>query len=278
MLPFTHTSDPLTSSEWDALNHIVKIVGNSTVTRRIIDYTEPLGAGIQTVPDEFLFGITEGYKSIFGLDGLAIKPGIRDSGIVPIIFKDFIIHWRDIEESRLTGQEFSKAKAAAAASSCARAEDKLVLFGHEPLGYRGLMTAEGRNVEEGLEWKRPGDAFRNFTKMTGLLADKGHTGPYAAVMHPRIYTDMHRVLTGSSLLEVVHVRALLTSGVFRSELLPPNTGLVIATGRQNFELVISVDTSAAFLGAKRMNLPFRVFKAIYLRIRRSDAICTFTPK
>ncbi|HST21560.1 MAG TPA: family 1 encapsulin nanocompartment shell protein [Blastocatellia bacterium] len=278
MSPFTHTSDPLTFNEWEALNHIIKIVGNSTVSRRIIEATVPLGAGIQTVPNESLVGITEGYKSILGSNGLAIKPGIRDSGIVPIIFKDFIIHWRDLEESRITGQEFSKAKAAAAASSCARAEDKLALFGHDPLGYSGLMTAEGRNVVDGLEWKRPGDAFKNFTKMTGLLADKGHTGPYAAVVHPRIYTDMHRVLAGSALLEVIHVRALLTSGVFRSELLLPNTGLVIATGRQHFELVISVDTSAAFLGARRMNLPFRIFKAIYLRIRRSDAICTFAPK
>ncbi|MGA9767484.1 MAG: family 1 encapsulin nanocompartment shell protein [Blastocatellia bacterium] len=277
MSPFTHTSDPLSATEWEALNHIVKVVGNSTVTRRIIESNGPLGAGIQTVPDEFPVGITEGYKSIFGSGGSAIKPGMRDSGIVPIIFKDFIIHWRDLEESRLTGQGFSKAKAAAAASSCARAEDKLVFFGDAHLGYKGLMTAAGRNVEKGLEWKRPGDAFRNFTKMTSLLAHKGHTGPYAAVVHPRIYTDMHRVLTGSSLLEVVHVRALLTAGVFRSELLLPGTGLVIATGSQHFELVISVDTSAAFLGAKRMNLPFRVFKAIYLRIRRSDAICTFAP-
>lgn len=277
MSRFTHTSDPLTASEWQTLNHMVNMVGSSTISRRIIEATGPLGAGIQTVPDEYLVGITEGYISILGSSGSAIKLGNRNSGIVPIIFKDFIIHWRDIEESRLTGQEFSKAKAAAAASSCARAEDKLVLFGNDPLGYSGLMTAEGRNIVEGLEWKRPGDAFRNFTKMIAILADRGHSGPYAAVVHPRIYTDMHRVLTGSSLLEIAHVRALLTSGIFRSELLFPNTGLVIATGKQNFELVISVDTSAAFLGAKRMNLPFRVFKAIYLRIRRSDAICTFVP-
>jgi uncharacterized linocin/CFP29 family protein len=277
MSRFAHTSDPLTPREWQVLDQTVKIVGNSTIARRIIEATAPLGAGIQTVPDEVLVGITEGYKSILGTNGSAIKLGDRKSGIVPIIFKDFVIHWRDIEESRLTGQEFSKAKAAAAASSCARAEDKLVLFGHDQLGYSGLMTAEGRNVVEGLEWKHPGDAFRNFTRMITVLSGKGYGGPYATVMHPRIYTNMHRVLTGSSLLEVAHVRALLTSGVFRSELLLPNTGLVIATGKQHFELVISVDTSAAFLGAKRMNLPFRVFKAIYLRIRQSNAICTFVP-
>ena len=277
MQSFTHTRDPLTSSEWMALDHTAKIVGNSTVTRRIIETTSPLGAGTQTVPNELLIGITEGYKSVLGLNGSPIKPKSRESAIVPIIFKDFIIHWRDLEESRLTGQGFSRAKAAAAASSCARAEDKLVLFGDDSLSYEGLMTAEGRNTIIGLEWHRMGDGFKNFTRMIRVLEDKGYDGPYAAVAHPRIYTDMHRVITGSSLLEIAHVRALLTAGVFRSELLKPETGLVIATGRQNFELVIALDTTAAFLGARKMNLPFRVLKSIYLRIRRSDAICTFGP-
>jgi uncharacterized linocin/CFP29 family protein len=278
MPPFIHAKDPLTSAEWAALNHTIKVVGNSTVARRIIETMGPLGAGIQTVPNEIMVGITEGYKSILGLNGSAIKTKARESAVVPIIFKDFIVHWRDLEEARLTGQGFSRAKAAAAASSCARAEDKLVLFGDGRLGYEGLMTAEGRNVITGFEWERPGNAFKNFTSMIKVLADKGYSGPYAAIAHPKIYTGMHRVLAGSSLLEIAHVRALLTAGVFRSELLKPETGLVIATGRQNFELVIAVDTSAAFLGARKMNLPFRVLKSIYLRIRRSDAICTFAPK
>jgi uncharacterized linocin/CFP29 family protein len=86
---------------------------------------------------------------------------------------------------------------------------------------------------------------------------------------------MHRVFKGSSFLEISHVRALLTAGVFKSSLLLPGSGLVVSTGRQNLELSVSVETSVAFLGAKKMNLPFRVFKAIYLRILRTDAICTF---
>ena len=272
------TNDPLTPGEWQVLDRTVKAVGNSTISRRIIETTGPLGAGMQTVPNESLVGITEGYKSILGLNGTPIKPEGRNSAIVPIIFKDFISHWRDIEESRLTGQGFPRAKAAAAASCCARAEDRLVLFGDEPLGYEGLMTAKGRNIFYGLEWDRPGDGFQNFTMMTKVLEQKGYAGPYAAVAHPRIYTNLHRVLPGSSFLEIVNVRALLTGGVFKSELLKPGTGLVIATGKQNFELMIGLDTSAAFLGARKMNLPFRVLKSIYLRIRRSDAICAFAPE
>jgi uncharacterized linocin/CFP29 family protein len=275
MRSFVHTADPLTAEEWDSLLRTVRAVGNSTIARRIIESTGPLGAGAQTVPTETLIGITEGSKSILGEGGQKIKPGERESGIVPIISKDFVVHWRDVEEARLMGHSLSMAKAAAAAAACARSEDKFVLFGQVTFGYEGMMTIEGRNIVTGLDWVKPGDAFANFTMMTQLLLSKGYNGPFAAVMHPRIYTDMHRVLSGSSLLEIAHVRALLTAGIYRSSLLAPRSGLVVATGKQNIEMVVSVDTSVAFLGARRMNLPFRVFKAIYLRILRSDAICTF---
>jgi uncharacterized linocin/CFP29 family protein len=252
-----------------------KAVGNATVARRFIETSGPLGAGAQTVPTEMMVGITEGQWGILGAETDAVRIGSRSPGIVPIISKDFVIHWRDLAEARLMGQTLSMAKAAAAASACARSEDMLVLNGYSPLGYRGLMTIEGRNTISGLQWINPGDAFRSFTKIMEVLIRRGYNGPFAAVIHPHIYSDMHRVLEGSSLLEISHVRELLTAGIFRSSLLAPRGGVVVATGKQNLELVVSIDTSIAFLGAKRMNLPFRVFKGIYLRILRPDAICSF---
>src|ERR1044072_9137430 len=108
MPPFMHISDPLTPGEWETLDRTVKIVGNSTVARRIIETTGPLGAGGQTVANDSFVGITEGYKSILGHNGLALRPEERKSAIVPIIFKDFISHWRDIEEARLTGLGFPR--------------------------------------------------------------------------------------------------------------------------------------------------------------------------
>lgn len=275
MVQFIHKSDPLTESEWSALTQTVRAVGNATVARRFIEVTGPLGAGAQTVPTESMIGLTEGRWSILGMEDNPVKTFTKRGEVVPLISKDFILHWRDVEEARLMGQKISMAKAAAAAASCARSEDMLVLNGYTPLGYKGLMTIEGRNVITGLQWINPGDAFRNFTLLTQTLKNKGYTGPFAAVVHPGIYASMHRVLDRSSLLEIEHVRALLEGGIFRSSLLAPRSGVVVSTGRQNLELVISVDTSVAYLGAKKMNLPFRVFKAVYLRILRSDAICTF---
>lgn len=275
MLKFIHPRNPLRDEEWETLQRVVRSVGNANVIRKFIETTPDMGAGFQTVPTENLIGITEGEITLFGSDGIPIRTGTRSSDVVPIIFHDFVMHWRDLAECRLTKQTVPVAKAAAAASSCARAEDKFVLFGHSPLGYEGLMTVEGRNIVTGLRWGEPGDAFDNFTKITKLLLEKGYHGPFAAVVHPHIHADMHRVIEGSPLLEIMHVRSLLTGGVYRSSLLAPRSGLVVSMGRENLELFVSVDTSIAFLGAKKMNLPFRVFKAVYLRILRNDAICTF---
>jgi len=275
MSTITHFSDPLSQSEWQSLLKTARDVGNATVSRRILTATGPLGPGIQTVPTETLVGITEGYKRNLEPGGQIIKTGDRKSGIVPLIFKDFVMHWRDLEESRVMNQALSTAKAAAAAAFCARSEDKLILFGHEPLGYIGLMTVHGRNIFTGLQWSSPGNAFDNFSRMIELLSSKGYSGPFAAVVHPYIYASLHRVLKGSAILEMDHLRSLLRGGIFRSPLLAPRSGLVLSAGKQNAEIIVSVDTSVAFLGAKRMNLPFRVLKGIFLRIMKSDSICTF---
>jgi uncharacterized linocin/CFP29 family protein len=257
---------------------VTKVVGNGGVARRFIDVTGPLGAGVQTSPTDTLIGITEGYKGILGDEGSAVITGRRRSSIVPLIFKDFVVHWRDLEESRLTGAGIPVAEAAGAAAACALREDRLVLLGDKPLGRRGLMTAEGRLTLSGLNWDSPGDAFANFTRMIALLGSRGHTGPFAAVVHPAIYTGMHKVVEGSALLEIQHVKSLCAGGVFRSSLLARGSGLVVSAGKQNLDLVVSLDTSIAFLGARRLNLPFRVLKAVCLRILRSDSICTFEPE
>ena len=265
----------MSPDEWEVLTKTIRVIGNQNIARRFIETTGPFGPGCQTVPVETIHSITEGYKSISGSERSSITTGTRTSGIIPIISKDFVLHWRDIDEARMNGKGLPLAKAVAAASICARSEEKLILFGHTPLGYTGIMNAEGRNIATGFRWNSPGNAFNNFTLIIQMLMSKGHNGPFASIVHPHIFAGLHRVLKGSPLLEISHIKALLTAGIFKSSLLAPRTGVVVSIGKQNLELVISVDTSAAFLGAKRMNLPFRVFKAVYLRILKSDAICTF---
>ncbi|MEW6208295.1 MAG: family 1 encapsulin nanocompartment shell protein [Acidobacteriota bacterium] len=272
---FLHSRDPLTPQEWEMMNKAVRRIGNSSVSRRFIESTEEVGAGTQTAPTKALIGITEGRKGLMGDDRSAVTAMMNSAGIIPILHKDFILHWRDIEQTRATHQGIPLAKAAAAAAICARAEERFVLFGDEALGYEGLMNAGGRCVLTDIRWDRRGDAFDNFRKATRMLMSKGHTGPYAALVTPKTYANMHRIIDDSSLPEIAYVKELVTGGVFASPMMKHLSGLVVSVGRQNVELVVAVDTAAAFLGSKQMNPHFRVFKAVYLRILRSDAICTF---
>jgi uncharacterized linocin/CFP29 family protein len=106
MSRITHLSDPLNPGEWQSLLQTARAAGNATVARRILTQTEPLGAGAQTVPTETFVGITEGYKKK-GSAEQAIRVSDRKSGIVPLIFKDFVIHWRDLAESRTMSQALS---------------------------------------------------------------------------------------------------------------------------------------------------------------------------
>jgi uncharacterized linocin/CFP29 family protein len=241
----------------------------------LLSVTGPLGAGSQTVGSEQFIGITEGRVGLLGDESSSVKASARSSGVVPILFKDFVLHWRDVEEARLNQSPLPASHAAAAAAFLSFEEDKLLLFGDRAVNCTGLASAEGRARFKGLGWNKPARAFSNFTMMTDHLRRLGHNGPFAAVVHPGIYSEMHRVVDGSDLLEIAHVKSLVTAGIFRSSLLAPGSGLIVAREKQNAELVIAIDTSVAFLGARLMNLPFRVLKAVYLRIHRGDAICTF---
>ncbi|HEU4387274.1 MAG TPA: family 1 encapsulin nanocompartment shell protein [Blastocatellia bacterium] len=275
--PWLHVGNPLSPEEWERISKIVATVGGSGVVRRMLATTGPLGSGMQTVPREHLVGITDGRVGILGNESLPVRFSARSGAIVPLIFKDFVLHWRDVLESRLERRFFSPAKAAAAAAFLALEEDKLVLFGDAELECPGLLNATGAETISGLKWENPGDAFKNLVRIRTSLQNIGHNGALAALVHPQIYSGMHRVIKGSGLLEIEHVKSILPGGVFKSPLLGAGTGLVVATAKQNLELLVAVDTTVAFLGARNMNLPFRVLKAVYLRINRPDAICGFRP-
>ncbi len=76
------------------------------------------------------------------------------------------------------------------------------------------------------------------------------------------------------MLEIETIRQLASDGVFQSNRLRGDSGVVVSTGRENMDLAVAMDMVAAYLGASRMNHPFRVLETLILRIKHPDAICT----
>jgi uncharacterized linocin/CFP29 family protein len=277
---FTDDDNPLTDKEWQDLNSVVTdIARHRLVGRRLIDIYGPLGAGIQTIVHDYFDGTTIGRIGLLGEDAAdPLRPARRQSGIIPLIYKDFLVHWRDIEFSRQTGAPTDTSAAAGAAAFCSDAEDDLIFNGEAGMGYDGLFTVKGRHTLGRRDWADTGNAFQDVVDAIRILSQDGFYGPYGMVVHPVIYSQMQQVHTATGVLEIEHIRKLVTEGVYQSPLAHEGLAAVVATGSQNFDLAVAQDLTVAYLGAENMNHPYRVFESIYLRIKRPAAICALEPR
>jgi uncharacterized linocin/CFP29 family protein len=271
---FSHEENPLNEQEWKSINSLViEVARRRLVGRRIVDLYGPLGSGVQTIVHEQFAGTTIGSVSLTGDDGTdPIRPVQSEAAIIPLVYKDFIIHWRDVQYSRQSGAPLDTSAASAAASLTADAEDNLVFNGG--MGAQGLMNAEGRQILVRRDWTEPGNPFQDVVDAMQMLVQAGFYGPYAMLVTPQLYAQLFQIHPGTGVLEIETIRQLMTEGVYQSPLITEGCGAMVATGSQNFDLVVAQDLAVAFLGGEKMNLPFRVFESVYFRIKRAAAIVT----
>lgn len=271
-----YEENPLRPDEWNRLTEtVIEVARRNLVCRRFIDLYGPLGAGVQTVAHDEFRGVSPGAVDIVGEEDTApVFSDRRTFKTIPIIYKDFLLHWRDIEAARAHNMPLDVSAAAGAAAFCAQREDQMILFGDKKLGHEGLMNVEGRSIIELRDWTQPGNAYANVVEATEKMLGDGHYGPYAVVTSPRLFALMHRVFEKTGVLEIETIRKLATDGVYQSNLLKGDVAVVVSTGRENLDIAVSMDMSVAYLGAERMNHPFRVLEALLLRIKHPDAICT----
>jgi uncharacterized linocin/CFP29 family protein len=271
-----HAENPLREDEWARLNEtVIQVARRSLVGRRILDIYGPLGAGVQTVPHDEYTGVSPGAVDIVGEQETAsVFTDARKFKTIPIIYKDFLLHWRDIEAARLHNMPLDVSAAAGAAALCAQQEDELIFYGDPKLGHEGLMNAAGRLTVPLGDWSTPGAGYLAIVEATRKLNESGHYGPYAVILSPRLFSLLHRIFEKTGVLEIETIRQLAADGIFQSNRLRGDSGVVVSTGRENMDLAIAMDMVAAYLGASRMNHPFRVLESLILRIKHPDSICT----
>ncbi|HZS45560.1 MAG TPA: family 1 encapsulin nanocompartment shell protein [Blastocatellia bacterium] len=279
MAQFAHEENPLDDFQWEQIkNTVVNVARRKLVGRRVVEVFGPLGPGVQTIVHDHFTGTTIGRVGLLGeQDSDPVRSVRRESGIIPLIYKDFIIHWRDIEASRYNKLPLDPAIASAAAAFCCDREDDLIFNGVPEMGYEGLMTVDGRHILKRRDWKDSGNAFADIVLAMETLINSGHYGPFALVTSPLLFSQLYRVNVDTNVLEITQIRELMTDGVYQSPLIREGYGVVLSTSAANFDLAVGQDLSVAYLGAENMNHPFRVFESVYLRIKRHNAICTLEP-
>ncbi|MDA5110166.1 family 1 encapsulin nanocompartment shell protein [Brevibacillus thermoruber] len=266
---------PLTNDEWRQLDQtVVEMARRQLVGRRFIDIYGPLGEGIQTIINDIYEESRFGGLSLRGESLELTQPSRRVSLTIPILYKDFVLYWRDVAQARTLGMPLDMSAAANAAAGCALMEDDLIFNGSAEFDLPGLMNVKGRLTHLKSDWMESGNAFADIVEARNKLLKMGHSGPYALVVSPELYSLLHRVHKGTNVLEIEHIRNLVTDGVYQSPTIKGRTGVLVATGRHNLDLAIAEDFDTAFLGDEQMNSFFRVYECVVLRIKRPSAICT----
>jgi uncharacterized linocin/CFP29 family protein len=285
MLDFlSHNEAPISDAQWDAVDRtIVEVARRQLVGRRFLPIYGPLGAGTQFVTlDKFESPTTT--RADASVDALGedatnspVASTSRMNVQMPLIYKDFILYWRDIESSRKFGHPLDLSPAAVAASICAQAEDDMIFHGVKDEGtgqsLPGLLNVEGRQQLKAGQWASEGGIFQDVLKATSVLNSQGFFAPYAMVVPPTVYSQLHRYVLNSGTMEIDQIKQLVTQGVYLSSVMPNDKVLVVSTGMQNMDLAIGQDFKTGYLGAQNMNHPFRVFETAVLRIKRPGAVC-----
>lgn len=270
-----YADSPLNSEQWRELEQtVIENARRQLVGRRFIDLYGPLGEGVQSIANDIFENPDAGRISFHGGELNLSEPTNRVNLTIPLIHKDFILYWRDIELAKQLASPVDFSAAANAAQQCALLEDDLIFNGSSQFNLPGIMSVKGKIAHIRSDWMKSGNAFSDVVEGRNKLLQLGHTGPYTLVLSPELYALIHRVHEGTHVLEIEHIRELMTGGIYQTPMIKGKRGVIIDAGKQNIDLAIAVDFQTVFLDDENMNYIFRVYESLVPRIKRPSAICT----
>ncbi|WP_144553960.1 family 1 encapsulin nanocompartment shell protein [Bacillus sp. X1(2014)] len=270
-----YPDSPLNELEFSQLDQtVIESARRQLVGRRFIELYGPLGRGMQSIPNDIFLENMEAKMDFQGSFETIVESSKRVNHTIPLLYKDFVLYWRDIEQTKTLDIPIDFSPAANAARDVANLEDQMIFHGAREFDIPGLMNVQGRLTHLIGEWYESGAAFQDIVEARNKLLEMNHHGPFALVLSPELYSLIHRVHKDTNVLEIEHIRELVTDGVFQSPVLKGKTGVILNTGRNNLDLAVSEDFDTAYLGVEGMNHPFRVYETAVLRIKRPGAICT----
>lgn len=267
---------PLSAEQLEFLQQeIVKEARRTLVGRRLLGLYGPLGAGIETVSLE-QYGRDEDAEIDFR-GRTDPKPVVGTNEVflrVPILYKDFVLHWRDVSLAKKLGAPLDASRAIRAAHAVADREDTLIFNGDEHLKIEGLLNASGRTKVKRSDWSSYGAAYRDVVAATEALLGQSHHRPFALAVSAKDYARLVQQREGQFAPEIDAIARLCDDGVFTSPTIPEGKAVLLSTGDQNFDIAITEDLTLAYLGERDQDFPYRVYEGVCLRIKRASAICT----
>ena len=287
----------------------VKLVG-----RKMMAQYGPIGGGIQSIQLDNFGAEDEAELDLIGTGRLTeITREGRFFVQLPILYKDFVIPWRDVNLTRECRIPLDLAPFEAAADTVLYAEDYLIFNGDMRYNQPGLLNVEGHHEIEVSGWEKGGEAFADVVKGLQILYAQRETGPFSLALHPDLYAALFRIYGNSGLLEMDHIAKQVTGGVYPTPVLPAGSGVLLASGRvgaayppghgyppphgapphghqhghppaphvtgaDKFDVVIGKPLTVKYRCHRDLNYEFRVYETVALRIKQPQAIVVFRPQ
>ena len=111
----------LSAEQWQSIDSaVIQAARNVLVGRKFLQIYGPLGAGAQSVNVDVLAPAEKGSVDFFGEEEEAVKVTGRSFKELPMIYRDFVLSWRDMEQARQIGMPIDLGAVSAAANACAQ--------------------------------------------------------------------------------------------------------------------------------------------------------------
>ncbi len=282
MVENNFSQSPFSEEEWEVLERAVLETAKEVLTfRKFLKLVGPVGPSHQVASYDILEGFTEGVCAFKPGEEVkeceALKVGRRVHVPIPVLYKDFIISWRDIEYWRGLKLAVDTTYVKGATLLLARAEDRLILYGNEDLGIEGLLTVKGSKRIPMKDWGDEGNAFYDIHTATTQLIESGHYGPFVVVMNPKRYAQVCRVLGREGTLEIDLIKKIVKE-VYTTPLIGEDVVLVLSTGEQNMDLFLALDFTLVYVESTNLNHKLRVMEMLVPRIKRPDSFVILKKK
>jgi uncharacterized linocin/CFP29 family protein len=251
---------------WDMIdNTVVDNVRRFLTGRQFLPLFGPLGTGalsiqVDTAVDEKV------------LDGIVKTTG-RQFVEIPQIFEDFTLLWRDIEYSQATGHPMDLSSIIAAAQAIAYKEDKLIFFGNEFLGVKGLLNSGSKFKKS--DWSKGENAFTDVAEGLSSFRSNGILGRYTLIVSPDLFVQLQRIQPALGMTEAERITKMLNGNLIQSPILNKNSAVLVCGESQYMDLALGIDVKTGYLETKDFNHVFRIVETALLRIKRNDAIIVY---
>jgi uncharacterized linocin/CFP29 family protein len=266
---------------------VVEAIRPRLIGRRIFEQTKLPDAGYMQVKWYEQTDMSQAIISMYGEVESEDKVHNTPTQLpIPIISKDYWLHWREVLAGRHRGEALDVQNARNAARQVAEEEDKLLLTGEytgwPAMGIQGLSTATGRSTQASAgAW--PANAITDINAARSQLQASGFVDEDMVMIAPPAEIkklDAQIGTTGFTYRKFLLQNELLaaiyeSSSIFASDG-GADSAVIVVPGKDNFDLVIAQNVTNWLWQGKRMNYFGRVYEALVPRIKRAESICEIT--